>query len=760
MTQPAAGRSIALEFYRKPSAEDEIICFLQRGRAVITLRRTVDPSFSIASLTLRKPACILARRLRSGKTHCAYKSYSSCQSCLGALKRTISVNSVVTGQRHSRCGYPMNVTTSNAPADSQPIRLFGLPIDSWAFAVRTWLGILLALYVSFWLELDAPYSAAITVAILALPTRGQGLEKAGFRVLGTAIGVVAAIVIAGLFSQTSSLILAVFSIWVGLCVYAARTLDGNRAYAAALCCVTVGLVAVQQIDSPLQVFSTGTARGAAIAVGVLASGFVNDLLATPDYHPVLLNRLEALHHQVIDSAEGVVRNWTQSTMLSGGLMRDIVALRPETASLATESSSGKARSAAARTAMVDLVAELFLARALTVLPAIAIPTMQEQSPSELQGQAAAALSASSSGDQDDSLSVLLAISRDWLRTKLVRRSARVQESIEAMRDATPPYREWRAPLYRSHRLAAETGVRAAVHFALASAFFVVTGWPATELCLTLVAVVIGIASVAPNPRMFIVLSVLATPLACLLAGILKYIVLDGVSEFQLLAIGLAPFIIGLALMITLPSRIYSPLGRLTLVFTLAVLAPTNPQTYDPLTFLTTSLFVCLAAILVFTAQLLFPPLSDESRLRQMLKEARRELDKLNEQEHPPFAPEDAMFLDATRIEQIVAIGSSTASGNPSLDRVMRYIDEAGTIRLCRAELDTLADEGLTDAARAARTSLVRRDARAMLAAAKALRETASSNDERVMSACAALVLASIMVDRGKSGAVFVQGDAS
>jgi uncharacterized membrane protein YccC len=36
------------------------------------------------------------------------------------------------------------------------------------------------LYVSFWLSLEAPSTALITVAIVAEPTRGQALEKVVF----------------------------------------------------------------------------------------------------------------------------------------------------------------------------------------------------------------------------------------------------------------------------------------------------------------------------------------------------------------------------------------------------------------------------------------------------------------------------------------------------------------------------------------------------------------------------------------------------
>ena len=117
---------------------------------------------------------------------------------------------------------------------SRPLRLAGVPADSWAFGIRIWLAVVLALAASFWLELEVPSTAAVTVAILAEPTRGRALEKALFRLIATVIGVTAAIVIVALFSQTRDLLLAAFAGWIGLCVYAAGLLDGNRAYAAVL----------------------------------------------------------------------------------------------------------------------------------------------------------------------------------------------------------------------------------------------------------------------------------------------------------------------------------------------------------------------------------------------------------------------------------------------------------------------------------------------------------------------------------------------
>src|SRR5260370_40119744 len=66
---------------------------------------------------------------------------------------------------------------STAVDRDRPMTFAGMPASSWAFAIRIWLANVLALYVSFWLELEAPSTAALTVALMALPTRGQDIDK-------------------------------------------------------------------------------------------------------------------------------------------------------------------------------------------------------------------------------------------------------------------------------------------------------------------------------------------------------------------------------------------------------------------------------------------------------------------------------------------------------------------------------------------------------------------------------------------------------
>src|SRR6516164_9996230 len=101
---------------------------------------------------------------------------------------------------------------------TRPLSFAFAPLSAWAFGVRIWVAVVVALAASFWLELEAPSTAALTVAILAAPTRGEALHKATYRLIATLIGVTAAIAITGLFSQSRDVLIVAFAAWIGLSV--------------------------------------------------------------------------------------------------------------------------------------------------------------------------------------------------------------------------------------------------------------------------------------------------------------------------------------------------------------------------------------------------------------------------------------------------------------------------------------------------------------------------------------------------------------
>jgi hypothetical protein len=69
------------------------------------------------------------------------------------------------------------------------------------FGLRLWAAVCLALYVAFWLQLDNAYWAGTSAAIVCQPSLGASLRKGWFRMVGTAIGAVAIVVLTAMLNH-------------------------------------------------------------------------------------------------------------------------------------------------------------------------------------------------------------------------------------------------------------------------------------------------------------------------------------------------------------------------------------------------------------------------------------------------------------------------------------------------------------------------------------------------------------------------------
>src|SRR5258708_13248813 len=107
-----------------------------------------------------------------------------------------------------------------------------IPVHIWGHALRIWLAAVTALYVAFWLQLGGASSAAVTVAILAQPTRGAALAKAVNRIAATFIGAATSLVLAGLFPGERVGLPAGFVLPMGVSVFLPTYFPAFRPYAA------------------------------------------------------------------------------------------------------------------------------------------------------------------------------------------------------------------------------------------------------------------------------------------------------------------------------------------------------------------------------------------------------------------------------------------------------------------------------------------------------------------------------------------------
>src|SRR5271154_4263013 len=102
------------------------------------------------------------------------------------------------------------------------------------FGLRLWASVSLALYVAFWLQLDDPFWAGTSAAIVCQPQLGASLRKGWFRMIGMVVGAAFVVVLTSWFPQSRFAFLGLLALWAGLCAFAATTFRNFASYSAAL----------------------------------------------------------------------------------------------------------------------------------------------------------------------------------------------------------------------------------------------------------------------------------------------------------------------------------------------------------------------------------------------------------------------------------------------------------------------------------------------------------------------------------------------
>src|SRR6202049_825432 len=117
------------------------------------------------------------------------------------------------------------------------------------FAIRLWASVCLALFIAFSLELDSPYWAGGTAAIVCQPQLGASLRKGWFRMIGTIVGAVVIVVLTACFPQDSVVYLGSLALFCALCAFAATVLRNFASYAAALAGTTAGIIPLANLGT-------------------------------------------------------------------------------------------------------------------------------------------------------------------------------------------------------------------------------------------------------------------------------------------------------------------------------------------------------------------------------------------------------------------------------------------------------------------------------------------------------------------------------
>jgi uncharacterized membrane protein YccC len=146
------------------------------------------------------------------------------------------------------------------------------------YGLRLWAAVCLALFVAFWLELDNPFWAGTSAAIVCQPQLGASLRKGWFRMIGTVVGATMIVVLTACFPQDRIAFLVLLAFWCGLCAFAATVLRNFASYSAALAGYTAAIIAADNLGATggasSDVFLLAVTRASEICIGIACAGIV------------------------------------------------------------------------------------------------------------------------------------------------------------------------------------------------------------------------------------------------------------------------------------------------------------------------------------------------------------------------------------------------------------------------------------------------------------------------------------------------------
>ncbi|MBI5129363.1 MAG: FUSC family protein [Rhodopseudomonas palustris] len=139
------------------------------------------------------------------------------------------------------------------------------------FGLRLSASVGLALFVTYYLELQNAFWAATTAAIVCQPNLGASIQKGRFRAIGSAAGALAMVALLASFPQQREPALLLLALFCGLCAAAATLLRNLAAYAAALAGITSAIIFADTVTDPSSAPFLAIVRVGEICIGICAA---------------------------------------------------------------------------------------------------------------------------------------------------------------------------------------------------------------------------------------------------------------------------------------------------------------------------------------------------------------------------------------------------------------------------------------------------------------------------------------------------------
>ncbi len=508
-------------------------------------------------------------------------------------------------------------------------------------AARGTAAALLALAIAIAAGLESPFWAAMTVWLVAQPTRGQLVGKCLGRLAGSIIGAAAAVGFIHLHAISPELFVLVLAVWVGGAALLSNLMTGFRAYAALLSGYTAPLVALSGLHHPDAALVLAASRVGCIAVGILASALLTWFATPGDDLGVLRDRALRL--------TGEMRTWMRA-LLAGSESREALARREallvtEMAILDSQCDTGSSGAPAVLKERRQVRA--LLNATLTAMAALKALESGRRRPgdgaaaaAELDGLRAALTGAGDARDHADRIEAWgnRATDHPVLPRHHVRHLAEAMRTaasgLEHLSTDDPLGSEAVARPLRHHEWpdALRTGVRTFVTIIVLGTGWVLSGLDLFAMAMMGAAIMCALFATMETPKTSILRAVKGVAAGTVGAAVFVLGVLPFVHSEITLLVALAPFVFVGAL--ALADRRMAPLGMDYSMILMLLSAPAFPVTMERTHFLHIMPGPVLGALAAAAALHLILPTDPARRLADMQGAIRQAVLRLGETEVP------------------------------------------------------------------------------------------------------------------------------
>ncbi len=500
------------------------------------------------------------------------------------------------------------------------------------YSLRAWAASMLALFIAYELQLDAPYWAWVTVWIVVQPNTGMMLSKSFYRAIGTVGGAVCAVVLIALFAQSPELFVLALALVVAACTVMSNLLTNFRAYATVLTGYTAGIVAADAINNPGEVWYIALSRTSCILIGIASAVAMTSIFAPHRSEAAAHAKFVTLLKEAAARTMFSYRGDNQERLRIGRqLIVDAIALDTLLEFAAAEAARFRVQKNRARSLLAHVFGMISARRSLdarlirdgwpnrhalqifheVVLDYLAeIPAQLDRG--NLDGlidgleEVRAQLRRLEPERDSDSPEVIVSERYviDRLDDMLTHWDGALRDWRSILREETSDEPRLVLNFHRDHRAAAINGLRAFLAVAATGAFWIASAWTHGPAALVFISIMLSLFSSVPRPDRVGWQFFYASIPAVIIALLMKFLVLPQQSSFEFLSIAMGFVLLPLGVIMYNPKTTQAAIA-FSLIF-LNVAAPTNPMTYDLADSLNTALgteigvlFGTLAYVVIF-----------------------------------------------------------------------------------------------------------------------------------------------------------------